>query len=286
MEYTTNDKENYTSKIIIDITINLAIIYSETEFYLPVFSDWRGRIYPESSFLNYQANELSFSLISPFEGKVLDDVGLRYFLIHGANCYGIDNYNFDEIINWVINNANSIINLDLDFLIIAKQPINFLNFALYLRKWYINPNEPLNFFAVQDATCSGLQHIASIMSDKSLAKMVNLVPYNNPSDIYTIIANNLEKSLSNISPFNKLNIDRKFIKKSIMTIPYGVTIIGMVNQIAENAISFNKSNKTYCFLSKNNNVISLSRKELFTLVQFILSELNKDYASIHILKYF
>jgi DNA-directed RNA polymerase len=43
--------------------INLAYLYKDQEFYLPVFVDFRGRIYPLSNYLNYQGGDLTRSLL-------------------------------------------------------------------------------------------------------------------------------------------------------------------------------------------------------------------------------
>jgi hypothetical protein len=46
--------------------LNLACKYKDVEFYLPVFSDFRGRFYPLSNYLNSQGGDLARSLIKFF----------------------------------------------------------------------------------------------------------------------------------------------------------------------------------------------------------------------------
>lgn len=44
--------------------INIAYLYKDQEFYLPVFVDFRGRVYPLSNYISYQGGDLARSLIS------------------------------------------------------------------------------------------------------------------------------------------------------------------------------------------------------------------------------
>jgi len=63
--------------------------------------DYRGRIYCESDYLNYQGTELAKSLLLFARGeKILkcDENSINYLKIFGANCYGnkIDKLSFSE----------------------------------------------------------------------------------------------------------------------------------------------------------------------------------------------
>ena len=44
--------------------LNLAQLFRNIVFYLPVFLDFRGRIYPLSNYLSYQSGDVSRSLLS------------------------------------------------------------------------------------------------------------------------------------------------------------------------------------------------------------------------------
>ena len=58
--------KNETNEDSIRTSINLAVALSvyKGPLYLPVFVDWRGRIYPNSTFLNYQGSEISACLLT------------------------------------------------------------------------------------------------------------------------------------------------------------------------------------------------------------------------------
>nr|NP_150313.1 orf218 [Spizellomyces punctatus]AAK84242.1 orf218 [Spizellomyces punctatus] len=173
-------------------TINIAKVYSSCvePIYLPVFGDWRGRVYPHSTFINYQGNSLSRNVLEFYHGEVLNSNGIFSFFIYGANTYGLDKLTFDERYQWVIDNSAKILSMDRDFLLGADDQLAFASFALYYRKWYINPDEPLNVIVYQDATCSGLQHISSLLADINLAKQVNTAgPSAIAGDVYTDVAN-------------------------------------------------------------------------------------------------
>jgi DNA-directed RNA polymerase len=59
---------------------------------------WWTRLYVQSYYLTYQGNDLSSSLIVLSKGKKLDEKGLYYLKIFGANCYNIDR--LDKKILW------------------------------------------------------------------------------------------------------------------------------------------------------------------------------------------
>jgi DNA-directed RNA polymerase len=54
-----NDEKTKSEQLQINIQLNVAQIYSKVPFYLPLQADWRGRIYVQSFFANYQGSDLS-----------------------------------------------------------------------------------------------------------------------------------------------------------------------------------------------------------------------------------
>ena len=68
-----------------------------------------------------------------------------------------------------------------------------------------------------DATCSGLQILAGLARDKSTAKLVNVFPSDKPQDAYRVVAETATPSCpESIQP----HMDRKVVKRVVMTIPY------------------------------------------------------------------
>ncbi len=69
------------------ITLNVANLYRNTYFYLNTHADWRGRLYTLSFYLNYQAGDLSSSLLNFWEGQLITEEGKVYLYIYGANSH-------------------------------------------------------------------------------------------------------------------------------------------------------------------------------------------------------
>jgi DNA-directed RNA polymerase len=70
--------------------INIASIYRNSEFYLPIFADFRGRLYPLSNYLSYQGNDLARSLILFARGEELNEEGKICLDVYLANLAGYD----------------------------------------------------------------------------------------------------------------------------------------------------------------------------------------------------
>ena len=95
-----------------------------------------------------------------------------------------------------------------------------------------------NFPIHQDGTCNGLQHYAALGGDTQGAKQVNLGAAERPSDVYTYVADMVQKKLEEDAADGvkfavMLNgkITRKVVKQTVMTTVYGVTFIGARDQI-------------------------------------------------------
>src|SRR6267142_1689629 len=93
----------------------------------------------------------------------------------------------------------------------------------------------------QDGTCNGLQHYAALGGDARGARQVNLEDTDRPSDVYTYVANMVEKRMkddlgrsSDNNKFAKMllgKVSRKVVKQTVMTTVYGVTFVGAREQI-------------------------------------------------------
>jgi DNA-directed RNA polymerase len=161
-----------------------ALAYSNlgTEFnslFIPYFIDFRGRFYPKSGFFAPQNGELARSLIKFKKGIVLTDTSLTSLQIYTANCYGLDKQSYDQRLYWFKTNVDKIKSIGLDnnwdFIFTANEPLLFLSCVLELQQYYKNPKEFKSSLPVYlDATCSGLQHLASMVKDENLSKYVNL----------------------------------------------------------------------------------------------------------------
>ena len=68
-----------------------------------------------------------------------------------------------------------------------------------------------------DATCSGLQILAGLARDASTAKLVNVLPSDKPQDAYKVVA---QQATPNVPDSIKPYMDRKTVKRVVMTVPY------------------------------------------------------------------
>ena len=68
-----------------------------------------------------------------------------------------------------------------------------------------------------DATCSGLQILAGLARDASTAKLVNVLPSDKPQDAYKVVA---ESAAPHVPATVKPHMDRKTVKRVVMTVPY------------------------------------------------------------------
>src|SRR5580658_3782838 len=186
----------------------------------------------------------------------------------------------------------------------AKEPFLFLSACLE----YINVINDGNYLSKLpiyiDATCNGLQHLAAMTNDINLGKYVNLLKSNNeeiPADIYKEMANkviiNIKNLVDNIPLGNdyikltKLNINRSFIKRGIMTISYGSTVRGIYEQLIGGGskqfeyIGVKNNRKLYYVIDSTicDPNISFSKKEIIKLASIIHDVLFLSYPTLKIL---
>lgn len=145
---------------------------------------------------------------------------------------------------------------------ISKNQIIGLSLSHLSKADYLNADSPFEWLAYKinmenkecaqiifsDATCNGIQHIASLVLDSELGKDVNLLKAqadDKPRDIYNDYAKYLEKVLKMQYELHKkkflkelldLGLDRSLVKKCVMTLPYKSTKNGVGNQIKDNFI--------------------------------------------------
>jgi DNA-directed RNA polymerase len=88
------------------------------------------------------------------------------------------------------------------------------------------PNEYLSSLPVhQDGTCNGLQHYAALGGDDQGARQVNLGVTDRPSDVYTFVADMVEKmAAEDVKKGEKYaillqgKISRKVVKQTVDTV--------------------------------------------------------------------
>ena len=97
--------------------------------------DYRGRLYCEPEYLEYQGCELAKSLLILSKGNKVfksDKNSINYLKILGANCYGnkLDKKSFVYIIKWIAENIYNIRNIHNGVLLSkAESKFLFLSFC-------------------------------------------------------------------------------------------------------------------------------------------------------------
>lgn len=199
-------------------------------------ADFRGRFYPSTSGVSPQGSDMQKSLLTFAEGKPLATQEARdWFLIHGANKFGVDKVPFAERIQWVKDNHDHIIQFANDPAgyrdwLNADKPFQFLAWCIEYRDFCtygraFSSHLPLG----QDGSCNGLQNFSAMLRDGDGGRATNLIPHTAPNDIYGDVAHVTTKKLQALSdePMAALwlahGINRKVVKRSVMTLPYGST---------------------------------------------------------------
>ena len=194
------------------------------EFFIPWSFDYRGRAYPIPAFLTPQDTDFGKSLLLFSEPSLVTPEAEQWLAFQVATTYGLDKATMQERQEWVANNQSLIT-------LIAEDPLGNLH------EWE-EVDEPWQFLAscieyydvciactlhytslpiATDATCSGLQILAGLARDKSTARLVNVLPGEKPQDAYKVVA---ETATPNCPESIRPYMDRKTVKRVVMTVPY------------------------------------------------------------------
>ena len=219
----------------------------ETRFYLPHRLDWRGRIYSAVEHLNPQGGDLARALLLFADGKPIGKAGARRLAIHGANSFGIRG-TLEARVAWTEEHTEAIEGaaadpLSSDLLREARERFQFYAFALEWAQYGqhvrsgCKPGEFVSRLPCgQDHTCSGVQHIAALWRNETLARASNVLP-GEPRDFYQEVTDKVVQELEDRAgdgveqarlwlKVKDQIITRSLIKKFAMTFDYGATSFG------------------------------------------------------------
>ncbi|CAA9988279.1 DNA-directed RNA polymerase, putative [Plasmodium knowlesi strain H] len=173
--------------------------------YFPHNIDFRGRMYPLSPHLHHMSDDICRSLITFHDKEEIGPRGLFWLKIHLSNNFGKDKLNFEERIKWVDDNLDNIKKLSenpfehLDFWNMAEKPWQALSVSMDLTRALECPDPSKyrsNIPIQQDGTCNGLQHYAALGRDYDGGKAVNIIPSDEPQDIYTVVLEIVKSKIS------------------------------------------------------------------------------------------
>lgn len=280
--YQTN--QNEINSLYCDTLYKLSLSnhYRDRVFWLPHNMDFRGRVYPIPPHLTHISADLSRSMLCFHRKQPLGEYGLDRLKVHCVNLTG----NKKRVsIAERLAYANDIID---DIIDSADRPLDG-------KRWWLDSDDPWQTLATcmeitdairspnpqeflsnlpvhQDGSCNGLQHYAALGRDAEGAASVNLGVSERPQDVYSTVAEHVEKirqmHANGMSSSNEDNIqkhaaiaktlagyiDRKVVKQTVMTSVYGVTPHGAMLQIKKQLMlsDFPPSdlNKAATYLSK------------------------------------
>ena len=194
------------------------------EFFIPWSFDYRGRAYPIPAFLTPQCTDFGKSLLKFSEETFMTPEAEEWLAFQVATTYGLDKAPIHERISWVQENDAVISAVaqdpigNLSIWEAADEPWQFLAACDEYYHCVINCDRNYTSLPVAtDATCSGLQILAGLCRDARTASLVNVLPGERPADAYAVVAEHAKPNVpESIRPY----MDRKTVKRVVMTVPY------------------------------------------------------------------
>ena len=229
---------------------------NHTALYFVYFADSRGRLYPMTYGLNPQGSDLGKSLLRFSEGKpVTTNEAIRWFHVQGANKWGFDKATLTERHAWVVARQD-------EFLAYADDPVNnrgwedagdplqFLAWCFEYRDWCRDTDGRfLSHLPISmDGSCNGLQNLSALFRDEIGGRATNLTNNLTMEDIYRRVAEAAtvrlsamvldDEHLENLRlKWLALGISRSVVKRSVMTTPYGVTLMSATDYVVADYLS-------------------------------------------------
>ncbi len=193
-------------------------------FYIPWSFDYRGRAYPIPAFLTPQDTDFGKALMRFADESYLKGDACKWLAFQVATTYGLDKATMNERLAWTKDNIPLITRVAEDPIDnlgdweAADEPWQFLSACDEYYHCVIKKDRDTTGLPVAtDATCSGLQILAGLARDKKTAQLVNVVPDKRPQDAYKVVA---EVAKWNCPSHIQQVMDRKVVKRTVMTIPY------------------------------------------------------------------
>ena len=215
--------------------------------------DFRGRLYPTTSALNYQGRDVERALCQFKEAKPIGE-GAAWYLVHGANAYGYDKCTFEERVAWVHQHAREIIAVHEDpienrWWVEADKPWLFLAWCMEAGEYLQNPTPQFvsQLPISMDGSSNGIQIYSLLLRDEVGGAATNCMPVDNPADIYQLVADETTRLLVQEVEQQGENavfadcwlkiaggaLPRKATKRVVMTEPYSSTMYARQHYVSE-----------------------------------------------------
>jgi DNA-directed RNA polymerase len=288
--------------------IHLAILFQNQTFYLPTYADFRGRVYTLSNYFSYQGMDLARALLLFDSEEVLTKKGLLSLNIYFTNLAGFDKLAWNDRLLKANETTLKFKEAFVDYfekqskeklakiLSSVAEPFQYISIGL-AKLDYMNAKKGDQFCKLSnpilfDASCSGIQHISALTLDTNLAKYSNVyTEKRNPSaekpeDFYSYALDLInDKLLKNENPnIKNITLKRSSIKRTVMTIPYNISLMGVGEQLEQIFKKIWKINK-YEFivpldLSLKGQSFAITTQEFGKLTKILFEVLTKEIPSL------
>lgn len=227
-------------------------------FYLPLFMDFRGRVYGRSTLVTYQGRDLQKALICfppSHNPHIWSEQEWHAVALHVSALYGgpekLDKATLAERSDWLVRvlKGNQ---APMEMLLLqADEPLQ-----LYTALMLIQAGEWDRIACQIDGTCNGLQHLSALFRDETAAPWVNLCGAGldePPRDIYAEVAKRVEAVLAASGEAwarrvrSAVRIDRKLCKKPVMVLPYGGTRTTIEDAVLEAILEQGPDSDVWCW---------------------------------------
>lgn len=236
-------------------TVGLDDLAAQQAFYFPYQLDYRGRLYPQATWLTPQGDDLAKGLLEFAIGKPIEatDGDARKFLAAYGSQFVSDKKiiqklqlsenripDFDERLRWIEAHETEIIEsattpLQSDWWLTTPKDNCRWQFLSFCNAWKdMREGKRSHLPVYVDGTCNGLQHMAALLRDRTLAQYTNLLKSNSKQDTYTWILSAVKEKIIAVAadlsaPHQELAdwirqhdlVTRDAAKKVVMLFSYG-----------------------------------------------------------------
>lgn len=228
------------------------ILAQDARFYYVYQTDFRGRLYP-CGILHPQGTDWQKGILQFADGVALGTHGAKWLAVHLANTWGNDKVSFEDRVQWVNEHEQQILDCAANPLECLKwteadEPFCFLAACMEWAGYKREGDSYKSHCAVAlDGSCSGIQHYSAMLKDEVGALATNVIcrnPKSGKNDIYGEVAKatlSLIKEDAASADFGAYAttilahtlIDRKVVKRAVMTLPYGSRFQSASNYISD-----------------------------------------------------
>lgn len=216
------------------------------DIYLPVKSDYRGRLYTIPFDVTYQGSDMHKGLLKFANGDISEEPKAREWLIRQlANSYGWDKKPIHERLEIVDKKRDMIARVVANPTETfrewgeASDPWQFLAACFEWDKFSKSPSTHQHTLPVgMDASCNGLQILSIMAGCETGCYATNVLPSDSPKDFYTTVLKEVITRLEGRSDtyskrWLKFGLTRSTVKQPTMTLPYGGTTYSVIEHVSQ-----------------------------------------------------